>query len=51
VWSPVEKFLAGLTGVALATTLVLPGRQTPVIADKVFSGLSKLFGSVIASNR
>jgi hypothetical protein len=49
--STVEKFLAGLTGVALATTLVLPGRQTPVIADKVFSGLSKLFGSVIASNR
>lgn len=42
----VEKFLAGLTGVALATTLVLPGRQTPQIAEKVFTGLGGLYRSV-----
>ena len=49
--TPLERMFAGITAVALATTLVLPGRQTPKIATSVFNGLSKLFGTVIATKR
>lgn len=42
-----KQAIAALTGVLLATTLVLPGRQTPAILDKGFSGASKLAKSVI----
>lgn len=41
------KVVALLTGVMLATTLVLPGRQTPAILDKLFSGSAKLSKAVI----
>lgn len=34
--------LATLAVVALATTLVLPGRQTPQVIGAGFTGLSKL---------
>lgn len=40
--SVAEKGVAGLVAVLMATTLVLPGRQTPAIVDKFFGGLSKL---------
>lgn len=43
----VERVLAGLIGVMVLTTLVLPGRQTPVIVDKLFGGASKLSKTVI----
>jgi hypothetical protein len=43
----VEKAIAGLVGVMVLTTLVLPGRQTPAIIDKLFGGASKLSKTVI----
>lgn len=42
-----ERIAAGLTLVLLATTLVLPGRQTPAIAEKFFNGTAKLSNAVI----
>jgi len=42
-----EKIAAGLTMVLLATTLVLPGRQTPAIVDKLLGGSAKLSKAVI----
>lgn len=42
-----EKGIAGLTFVLLATTLVLPGRQTPAIFEKIFTGSAKLSKAVI----
>jgi hypothetical protein len=49
--SPVERGIAGLVGVLMLTTLVLPGRQTPAILNSLFGGLSKLSSAAIASNR
>jgi hypothetical protein len=34
------KVLTALVGVAMVTTLVLPGRQTPAIVEKFFGGFS-----------
>jgi hypothetical protein len=42
-----ERTLAGLTAGLMATTLVLPGRQTPAIIDKLFTGSAKLSKAVI----
>ncbi len=42
-----ERAIAGLTGVLLVTTLVLPGRQTPTIFRELFSGGAKLSKAVI----
>lgn len=39
--------LMSLTLVALATTLVLPGRQTPAIIQRTFAGLSQLTNTSI----
>lgn len=36
--STVEKVAMGIIGIALVTTLLLPGRQTPKVIDSV-SGL------------
>jgi hypothetical protein len=39
--STIEKIAMGIVGVALVTTLILPGRQTPAVlsaAGNVFSG-------------
>jgi len=36
----VERIAAAIVGVALATTLVLPGRQTPQIVSNIFTGFS-----------
>lgn len=41
-----EKVVFYLTVVMLATTLALPGRQTPQILDKGFTGASKLARAV-----
>lgn len=45
--SSVERIAAGLTLVLLATTLVLPGRQTPSVIGEFFTGTSKLSKAVI----
>lgn len=42
-----KTWAAGLTMVALATTLVLPGRQTPAVADKTLGGVAKIYNSVL----
>lgn len=46
----VTKIFALLTGVMMATTLVLPGRQTPAITDKLFGGLTKLTKAATGQN-
>jgi len=46
-----EKFAAGITLVLLATTLVLPGRITPQVAEKVFGGSAKLATAVIGQGK
>jgi hypothetical protein len=38
--STVEKVGLAIVGVAMATTLVLPGRQTPLVIQRFFSGFS-----------
>lgn len=43
--SSVEKVALAIVGVALATTLVLPGRQTP----KVINAVSGLFRGSLAT--
>lgn len=42
--STLEKVAMGIVGIALVTTLILPGRQTPAVlgaAGSVFSGSLK----------
>lgn len=41
--SAVEKVMTGLVGVALVTTLVLPGRQTGSVLKVAFNGTQGLF--------
>lgn len=41
--STFEKVGMGLVGVLMATTLVLPGRQTPAVIDKLLKGTARLF--------
>jgi hypothetical protein len=36
----VEKIGLAIVGVAMATTLVLPGRQTPAVLTRLFGGFS-----------
>jgi hypothetical protein len=38
--SSFEKIGVAIVGVAMATTLVLPGRQTPAIIQRFFSGFA-----------
>lgn len=37
----VMKVATAIVGVAMVTTMVLPGRQTPAVIDKLFSGFAK----------
>jgi hypothetical protein len=42
--STIEKIAMGIVGIAMVTTLILPGRQTPAVlnaAGGVFSGSLK----------
>jgi len=43
--STVEKVAMGIVGIALVTTLILPGRQTPKVIDAV----SNLFKGSLAT--
>jgi len=38
--SDAVKVLTGIVFVAMATTLVLPGRQTPAVVEKFFGGFA-----------
>jgi hypothetical protein len=42
-----EKAVSGLVMVLMATTLVLPHRQTPAVIEKFFNGISKLSKTAI----
>lgn len=39
--SAAEKVGLAIVGVAMATTLVLPGRQTPAIIERFFGGFGE----------
>lgn len=45
--SSVEKMFGGLVMVLMATTLVLPRRQTPAVLNSLFGGLSRLSKTAI----
>lgn len=47
MWDKVASIIGSIFTVALATTLVLPGRQTPQIAREGFTGLSKVVSASI----
>lgn len=39
--STIERIGVAIVGVAMATTLVLPGRQTPEVIRRTFSGFAQ----------
>ncbi len=45
--STAVRIATAFTVVLMATTLVLPGRQTPVILERFFDGVSKLSKTAI----
>jgi hypothetical protein len=44
----VEKVFMGIIGVAMITTLILPGRQTPAVINSVWGGFSGALGTAMA---
>lgn len=48
--STLEKFLTGIVGVALVTTLVLPKRQTPAVVGAFGTALSRVMGTVMGTS-
>lgn len=48
--SALEKFLTGVVGVALVTTMILPGRQTPQVTDAAGTALSRVLGTVMGTS-
>jgi hypothetical protein len=49
--STAERIGMGLVGIGMATTLVLPGRQTPRVLQALFSGVQGLFRTAITGQR
>lgn len=47
--STLEKFLTGIVGVALVTTLILPKRQTPAVVGAFGTSISKVMGTVMGT--
>lgn len=45
-----EKIGMGIIGIGLATTLILPKRQTPAVLDALFGGLSKWTSTAMGTN-
>jgi len=48
--STLEKFLTGIVGVAMVTTLVLPKRQTPTVVGAFGTALSRVMGTVMGTS-
>jgi len=44
-----QKFVGGIVLIALVTTMVLPGRQTPKVIDSVFGGTSNVLKAATAT--
>lgn len=47
--STVEKIAMGIIGIGMATTLILPGRQTPKVIDSIRSLFTGALGTAMAS--
>lgn len=47
--STLEKFLTGVVGVALVTTMILPKRQTPAVVSAFGTSLSSVLGTVMGT--
>lgn len=47
--SSIEKFLVAVVGIALITTLVLPGRQTPAVFSSAGSAVSGLLSTAMGN--
>lgn len=48
--SNVEKVLVAIVGIALVTTLVLPGRQTPAVFKAGGTAVSGLLSTAMGNN-
>jgi len=48
--STFEKIGLGIVGVAMVTTMVLPGRKTADVIGALFSGLSGWTGTAMGTN-
>lgn len=48
--STFEKIGMGIVAIAMATTLVLPGRQTSAVIKSLFGGLSDWTGTAMGTN-
>ena len=46
----VQKFVGGLVGIALITTLILPGRQTVPVINAITGGGKGLFSTVMGTS-
>lgn len=46
-----QKFLTGLFGIAMVTTLILPGRQTPKVMDAARKMISYPLGTAMGQNK
>lgn len=46
--SSVEKIALAVVGVAMATTLLLPGRQTPAVLNATFGGFGNVLSKAMA---
>lgn len=49
--STIEKFLVGVIGLAMVTTLILPKRQTPAVINAAAKGISGVIGTAMGSTR
>jgi hypothetical protein len=47
--STLEKFLTGVVGVAMVTTMILPKRQTPAVVGAFGGALAKVLGTVMGT--
>lgn len=45
-----RQIVAGLVGIALVTTLILPKRQTVQVSDSLFKGSQGLLSTVMGTN-
>lgn len=48
--STLEKFLTGVVGVAMVTTMILPKRQTPAVVGAFGTSLARVLGTVMGTS-
>jgi hypothetical protein len=49
--STVEKVALAIVGVAMITTLILPGRQTPAVINATGTAFSRSLGTAMGTGR